>query len=72
MKDEQQMISYLMDKYQGLIQLEMRYQEWKEKNVDKSRCDYKGMRPTKAELKRCRLLLKELMIEFERGINVYG
>ncbi|PNY87123.1 hypothetical protein [Staphylococcus agnetis] len=72
MKDEQQTISYLMDKYKGLIQLEMRFQEWKESNPNKNSWDYKGTRPTKAELKRCRLLLKELMIDFEKGLNVYG
>lgn len=36
MKDEQQTISYLMDKYKGLIQLEMRFQEWKESNPNKN------------------------------------
>lgn len=71
MRDER-MIMYLMGKYQGLIQLEMDYQDWKESNPNKNSWDYKGTRPTKAELKRCRLLLKELMIDFEKGINVYG
>ncbi|WP_171509144.1 hypothetical protein [Staphylococcus agnetis] len=52
--------------------MEMDYQEWKEKNADKSKWDYKSKRPTKAELKRCRLLLKELMIDFERGLDFYG
>ncbi|ALN76034.2 hypothetical protein GJU84_12110 (plasmid) [Staphylococcus chromogenes] len=61
-----------MNKYKELIQLEMDYQEWKEKNADKSKWDYKSKRPTKAELKRCRLLLKELMIDFERGLDFYG
>ncbi|WP_172616695.1 hypothetical protein [Staphylococcus agnetis] len=61
-----------MGKYEGLIKLEIAYQEWKEKNPNKSRWDYKGKRPTKAELKRCRLLLKELMLEFERGLEIYG
>lgn len=32
-----------------------------ERNPDKSRWDYKGKRPFKAELKRYRLLLKELL-----------
>ncbi|MCO4339742.1 hypothetical protein MTQ94_06370 [Staphylococcus agnetis] len=71
MRDEL-MIMYLMGKYEGLIKLEIAYQEWKEKNPNKSRWDYKGKRPTKAELKRCRLLLKELMLEFERGLEIYG
>lgn len=71
MKDEQ-MIFYLMNKYKELIQLEMDYQEWKESNPNKNSWDYKGTRPTKAELKRCRLLLKELMIDFERGLDFYG
>ncbi|NJH82134.1 hypothetical protein BUZ57_08270 [Staphylococcus hyicus] len=72
MKNEkEQMIFHLMNKYKTLIQLEIDYQEWKEKNVDKSRWDYNGKRPTKAELKRCRLLLKELMIDFEKWLNVY-
>ncbi|WP_105989090.1 hypothetical protein [Staphylococcus agnetis] len=71
MRDER-MIIYLMGKYEGLIKLEIAYQEWKEKNPNKSRWDYKGKRPTKAELKRCRLLLKELMLEFERGLEIYG
>lgn len=71
MRDER-MIMYLMSKYEELIQSEMIYQEWKEKNPNKSKWDYKGKRPTKAELKRCRLLLKELMLEFERGLEIYG
>lgn len=69
--EKEQMIFYLMNKYKELIQLEIDYQEWKESNPNKSRWDYKGMRPTKAELKRCRLLLKELIIEFETGLNFY-
>ncbi|MDP4468669.1 hypothetical protein [Staphylococcus hyicus] len=75
MKDEQitqQTITYLMEKYKGLIKLEMDYQKWKERNPDKSRWDYKDKRPSKAELKCFRLLLKELMIEFEKGLNFYG
>ncbi|PTG01835.1 hypothetical protein BU649_10445 [Staphylococcus chromogenes] len=70
--EKEQMIFYLMNKYKELIQLEMDYQEWKEKNVDKSKWDYKSKRPTKAELKRYRLLLKELMIEFEKEFDFYG
>ncbi|WP_194746512.1 hypothetical protein [Staphylococcus chromogenes] len=73
MKNEkEQMIFYLMNKYKELIQLEMNYQEWKERNSNKSRWDYKGKRPTKAELKRYRLLMKELMIEFEKELEFYG
>ncbi|MCD9070641.1 hypothetical protein NGB74_02580 [Staphylococcus chromogenes] len=70
--EKEQMIFYLMNKYKELIQLEMDYQEWKESNPNKNSWDYKGTRPTKAELKRCRLLLKELMIDFERGLDFYG
>ncbi|PTF90355.1 hypothetical protein [Staphylococcus chromogenes] len=70
--EKEQMIFYLMNKYKGLIQLEMNYQEWKESNPNKNSWDYKSKRPTKAELKRYRLLLKELMIEFEKEFNFYG
>lgn len=70
--EKEQMIFYLMNKYKGLIQLEMNYQEWKESNPNKSKWDYKGKRPTKAELKRYRLLMKELMIEFEKEFDFYG
>ncbi|TJY13582.1 hypothetical protein [Staphylococcus chromogenes] len=61
-----------MNKYKGLIQLEMNYQEWKESNPNKSKWDYKGKRPTKAELNRYRLLMKELMIEFEKEFDFCG
>lgn len=70
--EKEQMIFYLMNKYKGLIQLEMNYQEWKESNPNKNNWDYKGKRPTKAELKRYRLLMKELMIEFEKEFDFYG
>lgn len=70
--EKEQMIFYLMNKYKELIQLEIDYQEWKERNLNKSRWDYKGKRPTKAELKRYRLLMKELMIEFEKEFEFYG
>ncbi|MCE4971851.1 hypothetical protein KJB49_11295 [Staphylococcus chromogenes] len=70
--EKEQMIFYLMNKYKGLIQLEMNYQEWKESNPNKNSWDYKGKRPTKAELKRYRLLMKELMIEFEKEFDFYG
>lgn len=70
--EKEQMIFYLMNKYKGLIQLEMNYQEWKESNPNKSKWDYKGKRPTKAELNRYRLLMKELMIEFEKEFDFCG
>lgn len=70
--EKEQMIFYLMNKYKELIQLEIDYQEWKESNSNKNSWDYKGKRPTKAELKRYRLLMKELMIEFEKEFDFYG
>ncbi|WP_105965863.1 hypothetical protein [Staphylococcus chromogenes] len=70
--EKEQMIFYLMNKYKELIQLEIDYQEWKERNPNKSRWNYKDKRPTKAELKRYRLLMKELMIEFEKEFEFYG
>ncbi|UOC12412.1 hypothetical protein [Staphylococcus agnetis] len=59
-------IFLLSERYKELIQLEVDFLKWQEENPNKYSWDYKGKRPTKAELKRYRLLLKELMIEFER------
>ncbi|MEB7825587.1 hypothetical protein [Staphylococcus chromogenes] len=60
-------IFLLTERYKELIQLEVEFLKWQEENPNKYSWEYKKKRPTRAELKRYRLLVKELLIEFERA-----
>ncbi|MDU0429184.1 hypothetical protein QVA60_01620 [Staphylococcus chromogenes] len=65
-------IFMLIERHKELIQLEDDFLKWQKENPDKYSWEYKKKRPTKAELKRYRLLIRELMIEFEGALRIYG
>ncbi|QMP81516.1 hypothetical protein SAP3_7 [Staphylococcus phage SAP3] len=65
-------IFLLIERYKELIQLEVDFLKWQEENPDKYSWEYKKKRPTRAELKRYRLLIRELTIEFEGALRIYG
>lgn len=62
---EGKIITYYLREYEFMLNELRDFAEWQRENFDKPEWEYKGKLPTKAKLKRTRMLLNELMMKVE-------
>ncbi|MGW8014772.1 hypothetical protein ACWEYY_00330 [Staphylococcus xylosus] len=62
---ESKVIIYYLNEYKIMLNQLRYFAEWQIENKDKNEWEYTGKLPTKAKLKRTRMILNELMMKIE-------
>lgn len=62
---EGKIITYYLREYEFMLNELRDFAKWRRENFDKNEWEYKGKLPTKAKLKRTRMILNELMMKVE-------
>lgn len=57
----------LMQEYQRLLEIDKEYQEWKKQNPDKGYWHYDGQRVSRARLERIGIMIRQTMVDYEKG-----
>lgn len=57
----------LMQEYQRLMEIEAKYEEWEKESPELMPWDYKGQRVSRARFERIGIMIRQTMIDFERG-----
>jgi len=61
----------LIQEYQRLMEIEAKYEEWKNQNPDESPWKYKGQRVSRARFERLGIMIRQTMIDYEKNHNIY-
>ena len=59
----------LMQEYQRLMEVEAKYEEWRNENPDVYEWNYHGQRVSRARFERIGIMIRQTMIDFERGVK---
>ena len=59
----------LMQEYQRLMEVENKFNDWKKENPELYSWDYKGQRASKAQFERMGIMIRKIMIDYERNYN---
>lgn len=58
-----------MQEYQRLMEIEAKYKEWEKENPELMSWHYKGQRVPRARFERIGIMIRQTMIDFERGVK---